>query len=205
MTAAELVKELHISRRTLAKWLAKGLPHKRTKRGRQYDPDQVMVWLVAQGIVAKPAQVVATIAGAAKELGISERAFHTWLAAGCPARVQGGYDIGVAQQWNTDRRRQPDPLLMGPSSPALEAYRRRRAELARLEVLERKHVLIDRRQIEPTMQRFSQIMRTAVETLQREFGTDAAKIIDDALLDSLRVVDSLAQQNGDSNPNSETE
>ena len=142
MNASELIKELHVSRRSLTKWLEKGLPYNKTKRGREFDAQAVSEWLVKAGIATKPNTVAPTAAAAAKELGISERAFHTWLAAGCPARIPEGYDVDLAREWNLARRQQSDPLMGGTVSPMLERYRRERWKLARLERQEKERELV---------------------------------------------------------------
>ena len=45
----------------------------------------VTAWLVSQGLATKPGEMAPTVAAAATRLGISERGFHNWLAAGCHA------------------------------------------------------------------------------------------------------------------------
>jgi hypothetical protein len=192
MNATELTTELRISRRTLAKWLKAGLPYTPTPRGRQFDPETVISWLVKQGLVAKPPQIVPTAAAAATELGISERAFHTWLAAGCPARVpSGGYDLDAARRWNLDRR-QPDPLLAGAVSPMLERYRAARAGLAELELARAEGDVFSRAEVEAVNGPFADSIRHACERIQRDnlAGVQAVEQIREALdegLEQLRI------------------
>jgi hypothetical protein len=141
-----------------------------------FDADQVKAWLVAKGL-ATAARFVATMDEAAGAVGVHPRTLATWIRQGAPGKTGEGYDVDGLMEWRKNQRyAESDPLLIGVSSPALEKYREHRAELARLEVLERKRLLIDRRQIEPTMLRFAQVIRSAVETLQRQYGPEAAKI-----------------------------
>ena len=47
---------------------------------------------------AKP-QAAATIAAAARELGVDERTLKTWLGKGCPRGQGGGYDVAAIRAW----------------------------------------------------------------------------------------------------------
>lgn len=84
-----------------------------------------------------------------------------------------------------------DPLLVGESSPALERYRDEKAKLARLDRLEREGQLIARDQIHDALARVASVLRNAGETLQRSYGLDAHRILDEALNDAQAEVDAL--------------
>jgi hypothetical protein len=77
------------------------------------------------------------------------------------------------------------------SSPALERYREERAKLARIERLEREGSVIPRGMVHEVNARLASILRRAGEALQRQFGPDAAMILNDALEDFARVVETL--------------
>ena len=203
MNRHELRQSLNVSDRRLSEWIKAGLPRSRTRPGaaHDYDPATVSAWLIQNGHAEAP-RVAQTIEELAQHFHRTPRQVRELDQRG-DAR-QHGRAVGLGRRGRAARQppgagRQRPPVDW-PDFATLERYREHRAELARLEVLERKRVLIDRRQIEPTMQRFAQVMRSAVETLQRQFGPEAAKTIDDALIDSLRVVDSLQANDGSNSP-----
>ena len=74
-------------------------------------------------------------------------------------------------------------------SPALERYREERAAIARLDRLEREQVLVRRDEIRQGLGRIAAILRTAGETLQQQYGNDAADILNEALDDAERDID----------------
>jgi hypothetical protein len=82
-----------------------------------------------------------------------------------------------------------DALLGGGSSPALEEYRKKRAALADLDLLERQNQLIPRDQARQAMGRVAGILRNAQEALQRQFGPAAMDIISEALDEADQEVD----------------
>lgn len=84
--------------------------------------------------------------------------------------------------------REDDAMLQGGSSPALERYRNERAELARLDRLERQGRLLPRDEVRETLGRIASILRDAGDTLLRQFGTSAAEILHEALDDSDREI-----------------
>jgi phage terminase Nu1 subunit (DNA packaging protein) len=184
MNATELRKELRIGARTLEKWLEKGLPFTKGKHGRQFDSEKVKAWLVGQGLVARPQETASTVAAAAKALGISERTFHTWLAAGCPARVSGGYDVAAAREWSRDRY-ESDPLMAGPSSPQLERYRRIRGDLLQLELDLKRGTTLTLAELEAILNQWWCAHKSACEVIQRNnlAGVEAVAAIREAFLD----------------------
>lgn len=82
-----------------------------------------------------------------------------------------------------------DELLSGESSPALERYREERAALARLDRLERERVLVSRQEVREGLTRVVSVLRTAGETLQRQFGPGALEILNEALLEVEREME----------------
>jgi hypothetical protein len=133
-----------------------------------------------------PKRIVATQAQAAKALKIAARTFATWLASGCPCRVDGGYDVGVARQWDKARKAFTDPLLGGPNSPALEEYRRWRAAREKLayERDQGKWVPID--EMIQCLGVFSATIRGGMMALQREWPA-AFKVMAEAFQDAAEV------------------
>lgn len=121
------------------------------------------------------------LGGATVNLPALARALHDFLAEN-------------AQKLSAD-----DELMRGDgsSSPALERYREERAAIARLDRLEREGKLVDREQARDGMLRVASLLRTAGETLQRQFGTAAYEILDEALVDAEREIERLMREPDD--------
>jgi hypothetical protein len=85
--------------------------------------------------------------------------------------------------------RDDDELMQGAGSPALERYREERALIARLDRLEREQQLVARDEIREALGRIAAILRSAGDTLQRQFGQSAADILLEALDDAGREID----------------
>lgn len=98
------------------------------------------------------------------------------------------------------RRLADNDELMNPAvaSPALERYREERALMARLDRLERENTLIDRVQMHNALIRIAAIIRAAGSSLQRQFGPEAAGILNEALDDAERGIDKLFAAQDDS-------
>jgi hypothetical protein len=82
------------------------------------------------------------------------------------------------------RSDETDPLLVGPESPAMERCREARAGLLELELDTKKGNLLERRAVHEWAGRISHIIRDSTATLQRDFGPQAAQIIEEALDDA---------------------
>lgn len=136
--------------------------------------------------------VVSTQRELAKLLGVSADRVKQYIAQGMPG-APGAYCVDDCSEWvsaNINRSRQKilpgtdaDPLLSAGDSPALERYREERAKLARLDRLERERQLIRRDAVHEMLGQFASIMRGAGEILQRQFGSDALTILEEALGD----------------------
>jgi hypothetical protein len=95
-------------------------------------------------------------------------------------------------------REDDDPLLNGgTSSPALERYREERAALARLDRLERERVLIPRDRCREALGRVAAILRSAGDTLGRQFGPGATELLYEALDDATREVERSFGEGGE--------
>ncbi len=84
---------------------------------------------------------------------------------------------------------EPDDLLQGSGSPALERYREERAALARLDRLEREQRLLPRDDVREVLGRIAAILRGAGDALQRQFGVAAVEILYEALDDANREIE----------------
>ena len=86
--------------------------------------------------------------------------------------------------------KEDDPLLAGGgNSPALEQYRQEKFLLARLDRQEREGDLIARDKAREAMGRIAAILRGAGEALQRQYGSQAAEILHEALDDAQHQID----------------
>jgi hypothetical protein len=103
-----------------------------------------------------------------------------------PAVVRGLHDFLADNA--TKLGKDDDELMQGAGSPALERYREERAQLARLDRLEREQQLLPRDEVRDALARIATIMRGAGETLARQFGQAAADIQFDALDDCEREI-----------------
>jgi len=76
-----------------------------------------------------------------------------------------------------------------PGSQALERYRQERAELARIERLQRQRRLLPRDQVRQALARIAGILRGAADTLQQQFGPTAVEVLHEALDEAQREMD----------------
>jgi hypothetical protein len=86
-----------------------------------------------------------------------------------------------------NRKAQPgmgetDPLLVADGdSPGLERYRNAKADIAELDKAERIGELVPREQLEPVLMKSAGTLRRAGDLLARQFGNDAAGILNQAV------------------------
>ncbi len=104
-----------------------------------------------------------------------------------PAVVKSLHDFLAANAVRLAR--DDDAMLQGGGSAALERYREERAELARLDRLERQRQLLPRDEVREALGRIAAILRSAGDTLQRQFGAAAVEILHEALGDAQREMD----------------
>ena len=81
-----------------------------------------------------------------------------------------------------------DALMQGAASPALERYRTERAIMARLDRMQRERQLLPRDEVREALGRIAMILRSAGETLQRQYGQGEADILYEALDDCEREI-----------------
>jgi phage terminase Nu1 subunit (DNA packaging protein) len=185
MKAEDLTQALGVTSAQLTAWIKRGLPCTGKGGGRQFDPQKVRDWLLANGL-AKSSQFVPTLDEAAAAIGIHPRTLATWIKQGAPGRTADGYDVGGLQSWRADKDA-PDPLMAGTVSPALERYRVARAKLAELELREKRKQWWPADQVIAGLNVFASTMRSAFEALRREHGPEAYKLMDDALSDATAI------------------
>jgi hypothetical protein len=100
------------------------------------------------------------------------RALHDFLAA------------------NARKLSQDDELMSSDvPSPALERYREARAAMARLDLLERKGIIVRRDRIREALARIAAGMRIAAERLTREYGSEIGQELLDILTEAERDIE----------------
>ncbi|QDU15505.1 hypothetical protein CA11_33300 [Gimesia maris] len=125
------------------------------------------------------------IAKSQKELadtvGIGERTYSSWLREGCPGQA-GNYVVRDVVEWAKINKwcQSSDPLLAGGDSDNLERYRGFKADLAELDVQERREELVNIEKVKPVFITCLGFIKAAAEKLDRQFGNDAFNIIIEA-------------------------
>jgi phage terminase Nu1 subunit (DNA packaging protein) len=188
MIAPELCAALDISRRTLQKWKREGLPCDTSGRAHEYDPETVRRWLIDQGLAEPEKPTAGTREDVAEYFSVHTRTVATWLAQGAPGPVRGRYDLEAISDWRDARRgeRKPDPSLAGPMSPALEDFRRARAQIAELELARLRRTLIPQDEVRQTFGVIAACLRTLGESLETHHGPAARRLLEEALEDAER-------------------
>lgn len=114
------------------------------------------------------------IGSALIELPAVVRWLHDFLAAN--ARKLAGIDHA-------------DPTIAGKQSEALERKRLADAQIAELRYKRELGEWISRRKVHEGLAVFAGVLRQANETLQREFGREAHRILDEALDDAITALE----------------
>ncbi len=133
--------------------------------------------------------------------GVSRRTVMDWCGKGMP-HGKGYYPLDKIAKWLRQSKWQlqapsgEDDLLGGDSSPNLEKYRAARARLAELDLLERERSLLRVDVMRDALSRMSSIIRDAGDILQRQFGTEASKILIEALDDAKTEIDAALTHAG---------
>ena len=91
-----------------------------------------------------------------------------------------------------------DPDLVGDEAdnPMLERLREEKWKLARLDRLQREQQLVAREDTHQIFGRAAERIRQAGELLQKQFGSDAAAILEEAIDDAMRLVDRAFEDAG---------
>ena len=107
----------------------------------------------------------------------------------CRAAIDAYADRKVATALAGRPTTDPDPLLAGAATPALEDYRRHRARLAELDVAEREGRLVDVAEMTEAFANFAGVIRGVGQALQRQYGPEAAQMLNDGLDDAASSVE----------------
>lgn len=117
----------------------------------------------------------------ADSIGIGERTYATWLRDGCPGSA-GNYVVREVVEWAKVNKWFPssDPMLAGGDSDNLERYRGVKADLAEIDLQERKGLMIDPVKVRDVYIQSLRFIRDAAEQIDRQFGNEAFLIISEA-------------------------
>jgi phage terminase Nu1 subunit (DNA packaging protein) len=144
---------LHVTPRVIRRWIAKGLPHTRGRRGYVFAPPAVLDWLLTHDLRLP---TLSTRAEVAAWLDVHERTIANWLAMGCPGEP-GQYDLAAIAAWRTAQGKSPTPDGEAPQA-RLARVRAEREEL---------RLAVDRRELIPADPALRLISRTIHESKAR--------------------------------------
>jgi len=108
---------------------------------------------------------------------------------------------GCLEAWYANRLRKEidrDPMEGDGESPSIERWRHARADLAELELEAKKGNLVRREEIHKGLVELAARLRQFGETLQRDFGADAHRLLEELLDDYQREVDRLSGHDSNS-------
>ena len=121
-----------------------------------------------------------------------------------PAVVRALHDFLAANKYKLAAAGNEDPLLVGEGdSPGLERFRLARAAQEEIRLATMRRDTVDRETMHKVLLRGMLIVRQSVETLQRQYGDDAARIVNEGLQEAERVLDSISVDDN-SDPRSST-
>jgi hypothetical protein len=119
-----------------------------------------------------------------------------WTKSGMPGGDKGPWDVREIAAWRQKRSGKhtggdPDPMLDGPASPALERYREARAAMARLDLATREKNLLPRADVHTGLARIASVIRQAGDTLQKQFGAEPHAVLIEALDEAEQQIENL--------------
>jgi hypothetical protein len=126
----------------------------------------------------------ATQTAVAAVFGLSTSAIQKWE---CPRNQDGSYNIPAVINWRVDsecEKRMPpdfDPDVATADTPAAERLRIIKGDILELDLGVKRKQLMARDDVREIMRTLCGLIRNATESLQREYGNDAADIIRDAI------------------------
>lgn len=147
-----------------------------------------------------PQEIIFTSkSGMARCMGVARSTVMEWTGKrDFPGGANGPWNLPAIVAWLIARGAKQtavtpgdDPLLEGGESEWLEKYRKEKTLLARMERKAKRLKLLSRDQVHIALSRMASIIRGAGEQLQRQFGTEALRLLDEAMDDAEREMESL--------------
>lgn len=139
----------------------------------------------------------------AEVAGVSLTTISNWQRSpDFPEQIDGLWSIWRVAYWRGQKeerdkpQRQPlpsddDPFLNSGDSPGLERYRMAKASLAELDLAEREKRVWTAESVHDGLMIIAQAFRQASETIQRQFGTEAYAILEEAVREAETQINDL--------------
>lgn len=147
-----------------------------------------------------PPGVVGTLRDLATACNYSVKQVSEWRhRPGFPVEGDGTYDVWAVCCWwhrqmAATAKKTPIPEELEPNegdSPWLEKYREARTHRENLKLEQERRNLIPRDVCHDTLMQIASLIRSAGETLQRQFGDDAGQVLDTMLGEAGKLVDAV--------------
>lgn len=143
-----------------------------------------------------PAVYVTSREHLANLFGKAVATVQKWAAGGMPEKTADGYDIGEVIRWReewwerrlSEASKDPEMYDGGEGSPALEEYRRWRAERERINVEVLRGTMVKQEELVGPLGDLGDLIRGLGDRLQKRFGTEALDMLTDTLDDWDRKV-----------------
>jgi phage terminase Nu1 subunit (DNA packaging protein) len=126
--------------------------------------------------------IAKTQAEAGAFFGVAVPTIQVWVKQGMPGQ-RGFYDLQAIYHWLKSRQN------MDANSDALEMQRLEKAKILRLERLERERELVSFSAVHGYLTEFASHLREAGEQLQREFGNEAVRWLNEKLDDAVELLE----------------
>ena len=120
------------------------------------------------------------------------------VGAGSKLRYVASAVVAAFVAYRIEQERPPvkpsddgDPLMVGADaeSPALEQYRAARAGQEKIKLAEMQGRMVSVAELEPAFGRFTSTVRQTGDTLQRQFGPEASRILNEGLDEAAAAVE----------------
>jgi hypothetical protein len=154
--------------------------------------------------------IIPSIAALARVCGVARSTVQAWMRDPVfPTECDGGgyflFDVGQWKGARDEAKRQrecipeldDDLVPTAGVSPGLERFRNAKASLAELDLAERENKLVPIQTVEAGVIEICLSLRTCLEEIQRRFGADAHKLLDDTLREAERRIDELFGSDGE--------
>lgn len=122
---------------------------------------------------------------------VSPQKIAQWLRAGCPRNMDRTYNARDVIAWKMEQLGDIADIPGGEGKFTEDQLRRQKAmaDISEIQAAVARGDLVSKEVVRIKLMRMALIIRGAVEMLQREYGQEAANIIDEALVDYQRELD----------------
>jgi len=149
-----------------------------------------------------PPGVVPSLRAIANASGLSNKVISEWKSRpGFPVRVDGNYDLwAICCWWHEQKRLQalknqinvPEDLEPAEGDSVwLERYREARTHRENLKLEQERRNLLPRELVHTVLGQIAVLIRGVGERLQRNFGPDAALVLDTALIEAEALIEQV--------------